>query len=325
MTMTDQPLIALQPLRHVCHASGNCCFGWRVRLVDDDEVERITRFGAEFGIPDPVDEGALRFEGGCVFLDHSDRLCRIHKLHGSEAKPRTCRQFPLRVTQTEEGVRIGIDPGCTSSWQSWRDGPELAAEPLSPPQERVLDPKDPSDAGAAHMERALIGLASQPGMTFARFVGTFTGDPSRVPDLPAGFAGRVAARLKAMRFERFLAHPMIGPGMKDPLLPVADKIATLDADAPPPWVGVLDAERDAFVLDMIRRQLFLRLGDPTLPPQGQALVMAAGVLACAWTDATPERFGPAVSSWARVMRMKAVWGTLMPRPETARWLVTGQA
>jgi len=314
-------LIALQPLRHECKASGNCCFGWRVRLVGDDEVERITAFGIEFGVPDPVEDGALRFaDGGCGFRDPVDHLCRIHKAHGSAAKPKTCQQFPLRVTATEDGVRVGVDPGCTSTWQTWKDGPILPSEPLVPPAERIFDPQ------AKAAEDDLVSLTQEPEMTFAHYLGFIAGAPEAAPELPEGFGARVAQRLKAMRLMRFLDHPAIGPGMSEPLRHVARYIDLgIPAERTARWAGTLADGMDDFVLDALRRQLFLRLGDPMLPPFGQALVFSAGVLACAWADPTPEVFAPALSTWARVMRMKAVWGQFIPRPETVRWLVTGQA
>lgn len=310
-------LQTLAPPRHDCHACGNCCFGWRVRLVDDGEMAHIEEVGRALGVERPVEDHALRFhKGACVFLD-TDRLCRIHKAYGLEAKPLTCQQFPLRLTSTRTEVRVGVDPGCASTHLSWRDGPLLAVTPLVAPQPRRVGARAVAD------EDALLGLLGVPGLTLAGAFGAVAGAPREDGELPTGMAGRIVARLKASRLERILQKEVMGSGLRDPLAHVARHIDALDPDAPPAWAGALSAELDAFAIDAIRRQVFLRLGHADLPPVGQLLVLGAGVLACAWADPGPERFGPAYASWARLARMRALWGGLMPRPETARWLIHG--
>jgi hypothetical protein len=70
--------------------------------------------------------------------------------------------------------------------------------------------------------------------------------------------------------------------------------------------------------------LFLRLA-PLIPSvQGVTLLTLGGALACAWTNADPEHFGPALAGWARAIRFRALWQALTPDAITMRWLATGE-
>jgi len=315
----ETPFSALAPLRHACGACGHCCYGHRVRLLDQGEIDKLHVQAAALGVTDPVVDGALRFEGGgCVFLD-TDRLCRIHKTWGLHEKPRVCQQYPLRSIDTEDGPRIGIDPGCSNNWRSWRTGPSVDADPIVPSHDKRRDDPGP--------EAPLIALLSMPGLRVAGFVGHVIGaDPSRRPsgdELPEGFAERLVARLKAMNLPRFLAFTDVGAGIQESLAHLPPMIAALDPAAPPRWAGILEPDSDAFALEVMRRHLFLRVGDEALPEVGQVLVLAAGAIACGWADPRPEVFGPALSSWAKSVRHRAFWAALVPRPETLTWLATG--
>lgn len=325
MTHDDDalPMVALQPLRHACHACGSCCFGWRVKLVDADEQRRVEVIGLRLGVERPVEDGALRFEGGrCVFLA-DDRRCRVHAAFGPAAKPTACNQFPIRVTHTEDALRIGVDPACTSTHRSWSDGPELELDELAPPLERVLGP---AEAPAANAEQGLIALTLMPAMTVPRFVRVVIGAPlddDSDTGLPADFLERLAMRLKAMHLERYLADPSVGPSVAERLASLAEHVASAapsDLRVHPDLAGAWGP----FVLDVIRRQLFLRLGDPELPPEGQALALAAGAIAIASFERDFDRFAQALSSWARAIRIRALRVALFPRPATARWVVDGR-
>ncbi len=321
--MADQTLNALSEMRHECRACGHCCHGHRVRLEDADEVALVESQAATLGIANPIEDGALRVQnGGCVFLE-SDQLCRIHKAFGATSKPRVCQQYPLRVSLTEIGWRVGIDPGCTNNWRSWRTGPIVAVVSLLEPHDNRRAP-DPAEA-------QLLYFAAQRGMTIAAMISQIaevggvpqTGDGAS-DDLPEGFAGRLAARLKAMNLPRFLAAPAVGDGIRSCLGHLPAMVASLDPEAPPEWEGRLDKASDAFTIEVLKRHLFLRVGDEPLPDFGQAIVLLAGAVACAWADARPEVYGPAISSWAKAMRHRAFWAALIPRPETLAWLVTGR-
>ncbi|TNF37369.1 MAG: YkgJ family cysteine cluster protein, partial [Deltaproteobacteria bacterium] len=177
------PLLALRPLRAGCHGSGACCHGWQVELTED-EPPRILELARALAVAEPIVDGVLRREDGrCVFLDDALR-CRIHATFGADAKPRTCRLYPLRAVFTEDGLRVGVDPSCASTFRTWESGPRV--EPLRTiEQVRQLAPALIED------ERALLTLASVPGMGVAGLAGALVGDPTAAPELPAGLTARL--------------------------------------------------------------------------------------------------------------------------------------
>lgn len=294
-------------------------------FVDAAERRRIEGAAQRLGVERPIEGDALRqVDGRCVFLS-PDRRCLIHAALGAEVKPKVCQQFPKRATLTEGGYRVGADPSCTSTIRSFRDGPEI--DPLPAMQEERRLPAD-----VAQAEAGLIRLASAPGASVAFVVGHFTGDPRFVPRLPPAFASRACAVLRDMDLASVAG--LHGPDVAARLAHVAPRIAGLDPATPPPWHRALGADEEAFALEVLRRQLFLRLGDPAVPPFAQALLVLLGALAAGWSEPVEERtpdgagaparrFGPALSAWARLVRTARVWQRLLPDLERARWLVTG--
>jgi len=293
-------------------------------MLDGAEKRRIIAAGRALDVPNPVEGGKLRqVDGRCVFLT-AERLCRIHAELGADHKPRVCQQFPRRATRTESGYRVGLDPACTSTERSWRSGPEV--EPLPAMQDERRLPPD-----VAASEAGLISLASAPTATVAFFVGHFTGDPRYLPALPPAFARRACTLLKEMDVAS--VSSLQGPDIAARLAYLGPAFAALDPARPPEWIDALTPAHDAFALEVIRRQLFLRPGDPAVPPFAQALLLVLGALGAAWAEpaATPDVPGPAterrfpqtLSSWARLVRASAFWKRLLPDLERARWLVTG--
>ncbi|MBT3220778.1 MAG: YkgJ family cysteine cluster protein [Proteobacteria bacterium] len=315
--MSQEKVVLLGPLRHRCYACGKCCYGITPGLVDEEEEERIKRHSATLGIENPVEDGAVRFKDGeCVLLD-SRRLCLVHGEFGLMEKPRRCREFPVKALVTESGeIRAGIDPSCVNTWRSWRDGeiqdlgsPILRKSSLSPP-----------DVAA---ESLLIRASAQPGMTVGAMLHLLAGQGKGGPGLPDGFARRLILRLQQSRFRQFIGHVEIGWGMEQPLEHLPDAIERLDPDNPPEW-PVLDAEAEAFSLEIMRRMLFLRYATLTPASQGQALLVLSGAVACAWADPTFPRFGESLSAWSRATRFRALWLRLLPDPQTLMWLATGR-
>jgi len=307
-------MIVLDEPRHRCLCSGTCCQGLYVE-VGDEARARIEDIAAQLGVDTPIVEGGVRFDNGqCVFLG-DDLLCNIHREHGGEAKPLTCQQFPFVAIETETEHRAGIDPACSSAWRTWRNGPRLVPEQLHT-RLRTLNPPE------QHAERAIISAASQPGMTVAGLLHLIcAGRPGS--DLPPGFASRWVRRLVAADLPAFLDRPDTGHALRAHLGGVARAVEGLDPNAPPEW-PVLDPEWDAFAVEVTRRMLFLRLA-PLIPSvMGVALLTLGGTLACAWANADPEHFGPALAGWARAIRFRAVWQAITPDAETMRWLATGQ-
>ncbi len=92
-----------------CVGCGKCCGNWAVP-VTEEEIRRISALKIS-GLPIPVAECFQKRRGGwylkkenkhCIFLD-SEKKCRIHSQFGFEAKPLTCRLYPLDVRSWEDG------------------------------------------------------------------------------------------------------------------------------------------------------------------------------------------------------------------------------
>jgi hypothetical protein len=318
--MSDVPLRALSTPRHACHACGNCCYGHRITLQGPDEVTRIAAFGVHFGIAEPIDDGALAtVDGHCVFLGE-DRLCNIHRAFGGEAKPGVCQQYPVRFSRAEDGLRVGVDPGCTSVWRSWRDGPAIDLTQTAATHD-IRGAVDPS-------ERALLAMAQDPRMTVARLLTIIAGGEPTLATagepLPPGLATRLATRLKAMNLRRFVDSDAVGAGLRAPLDGVTRLVETLDPALPPAWLGRLAPESDAFALEIVRRHLYMRLGPADLAPVGQVLLLLSGAVAAAWADPSPRAFGEATSTWARACRYPAFRFAFLPSDAAVAWLATGR-
>lgn len=309
-------LSVLDTPRHRCLTCGNCCSGGLFIEVGDDERPRIERLAAGLGVEDPVVDGGLRMDAGvCVFLD-DDRLCRLHKQAGPEAKPLTCQQFPFAAVRTEQGVRAGIDPACSTAWRTWRDGPERIPERIKP-RERVL--REDQREG----ERALIAALGRSETTVAGMLHLLTTGRPGGPALPGGFARRWILRLRELDLAQFLADDDTGPGLARPLAALPAAIAALDPDDPPDW-PVLSSEQDAWAVEVTRRMLFLRLA-PLIPAvQAVALFTLGGAVTCGWAHTEPERFGPALAGWSRAIRFRRLWRRLAPDAATLQWLATGR-
>ncbi len=109
-----------------CHGCGLCCRGTIINLRDDDlarirsqhweehpeyrGVKILTRHGlfkAKYRL-------AKRSNGSCVFLTPEGR-CRIHELHGAEAKPLVCQLFPLQIVPLEKFAYLTLRRFCPSA------------------------------------------------------------------------------------------------------------------------------------------------------------------------------------------------------------------
>ena len=121
------PIRTLPILEHWdCQQCGECCRGPIVRLDDDDLArlrEQHWEEQPEFrGVRTVVAQGLLfkthtlaqRPDGSCVFLTAEGR-CRIHELHGSEAKPRICRLFPLQLVPLDNVALLTMRRSCPSA------------------------------------------------------------------------------------------------------------------------------------------------------------------------------------------------------------------
>ncbi len=109
-----------------CHNCGICCYGNIIRLDEDD----LARLKAQHWEEDPDFRGkrtiarhgllkksytlVQRPDGGCIFLTAQGR-CRIHEVHGYDAKPRICKTFPLQIVPVENGAILTTRRSCPSA------------------------------------------------------------------------------------------------------------------------------------------------------------------------------------------------------------------
>lgn len=312
MVSGAERVVALGPVRHACHTCGSCCTGWRVKVAEPERA-RIEQHGAALDVANPVVDGHLRtVAGACVFLGE-DRLCRIHATFGEDEKPIVCRLFPRLSVRANGALRIGIDPGCSSTWRSYVDGPVLDFPPVTSARVEDLPPE------LAATERGLIGLCRTPGMTLAQLVGIVSDQRGHAPKLPPGMSARFLKAMKGLDF--FLTHADAGPLLVADLHKAANFIRNVDAARPPKLTFA--APMSELALETLQRTLFLRLGDPALPPMGKLVLLLGGAIACAYVYRQPGTFGRAFAAWSRLSRLPDFWQPFIPDTEAARTLMTG--
>ncbi len=307
-------VVRLGPIRHACHSCGSCCTGWSVPLPTLDERKRVIAQAEALAIPEPIVEGNIRREGGrCVFL-REDLLCAIHARFGAAEKPSVCQHFPRRTRQAEDGLRIAADPGCSSTWRTFADGPELPSWTAGIARTHPLPPELLASEGA------LLTLSRQPDMTVPLLIAILTGDHAHLPAPPPAFVARLLERTR--QANPYLVDQDNGPLICTTLEPIASFLARFDASAPPPW-RPLPPSADAHALDVLQRHLFLRLGDDTVPPMAHTLIVLGGVIACAYVDPRPEVFGPALAAWSRLCRLDKFWVPILPSLSVAELVLNG--
>ena len=109
-----------------CHNCGDCCRNNIIRL-DADDLARLkeqrwdehpdfcgVRVIVSHGLVDETYALAQQADGACVFLTAEGR-CRIHELHGYDAKPRICKTFPLQIVPMENGAILTTRRSCPSA------------------------------------------------------------------------------------------------------------------------------------------------------------------------------------------------------------------
>jgi lysine-N-methylase len=109
-----------------CHGCGICCRGAlvvlnhkdleqiRAQRWDQDPDFRGKRLLVRLGVLDKRFRLAQRSDGTCVFQD-ADKLCRIHKRFGYDAKPHVCRMAPLQLIPLENVAYVTLRRYCPSA------------------------------------------------------------------------------------------------------------------------------------------------------------------------------------------------------------------
>lgn len=109
-----------------CRGCGHCCRGTTVALDERDlktlkeqewdkhpefrgvkTVVRERHFGGRHVL-------AKRADGRCVFLSDEGR-CRIHEMHGPDAKPAICRMFPLQLVPLGDFAYLTTRRSCPTA------------------------------------------------------------------------------------------------------------------------------------------------------------------------------------------------------------------
>jgi lysine-N-methylase len=109
-----------------CQGCGICCHGANV-LLNAADLKRLreqgwdthpdfrrTRILERVGIFDGRYRLAHRKDGTCIFQD-ADKLCRIHREFGYDAKPHVCRMAPLQMIPLENFVYVTLRRYCPSA------------------------------------------------------------------------------------------------------------------------------------------------------------------------------------------------------------------
>jgi lysine-N-methylase len=124
MSLPIRPLPILE--NWDCHGCGICCRG-AIVVLNDVDLERIRaqrwdedpdfhgkKILVRVGLFDKRYRLAHRKDGVCIFQD-SDKLCRIHKQYGYDAKPHVCRVAPLQVVPLENMAYVTLRRYCPSA------------------------------------------------------------------------------------------------------------------------------------------------------------------------------------------------------------------
>ncbi|MBI3927999.1 MAG: hypothetical protein HY319_20825 [Armatimonadetes bacterium] len=108
--------------RYDCIRCGKSCRGgWRV-LLDSEAEPRIRKARATRRLEDrgfsPLTCGPdglwrLQESPACLYLTE-EALCSLHLELGSGGKPRACRQFPFFLTETPDGIQVGLSFRCAA-------------------------------------------------------------------------------------------------------------------------------------------------------------------------------------------------------------------
>ena len=293
-------------LFHACSTCGGSCQGVIISLLDEEEAQRVERFGAELGVPEPVADGRLSLvDGHCAFLGE-DNLCRIHKQFGLEAKPTVCKQFPMVAIRAEEGLRIGVDPACYSAFFSVEDGPPVGSGSL------VATGSQLEDSQRA-FETKFLQLCEVDGVGVATLASWLSGEqPSAQRLLPAGFEERVVERVREAELVEWVEKNPVGRAIRTSLLPV---LQFAEQGGKSRWTE-LDSDADSWAVEAIRRVVFLRLtGDvPTVP--GSALLLVAGAILCGRANPGADNFSRALAAWIRAVRFRQFWARFAPDAAT---------
>lgn len=157
-------------LFYKCMNCGICCKNWHMEISMDDyrnltENESYCRLEKLFPDSPPIlrfpgeNRAALhKVDGTCVMFDHNS--CLIHKELGFEAKPYVCRKFPFVLSDTPDGIYVGVSFKCEAIRKNL--GKPLTDYALS--INRLLKETPADDAG-----KEIVSLTDKYGITWESY------------------------------------------------------------------------------------------------------------------------------------------------------------
>ena len=297
------------PLRHECLMSGGCCQA-NITLLHGEEGTIVNACGQFLNISKPVDGNQVRKKDtGCVFLG-AERQCRIHSEIDAAKKPSTCQQFPVVAVQTEQNLRVGIDPGCLSAWKSWKNGPILHPQRLL--STKVALPKS--------LEEGENNVIDQLGGSKAS-IDNCLSSLTVTPEGQNSIAHRLLRLIQEARLTEVLMREGTPQLFRVQLIPALIELEQM-VDVPK---MASPKQLEAWSLEAAQRMIYLRFLAQMLPPQVAAVLVLGGARCLSWSSTDIEVWGPRFAVWNRMLRSPVMLATLFSKPHSIQWLMQGDA
>ena len=357
-------LISVNPLRHRCLGCGRGCQGHMIGPLEQPFLDRLPEIMETLGAIYPdvaaLDEATVPMETKpdarrlrlnedkiCVFLGE-DRLCRIHKQMGSQAKPLICRTFPVQIVETEGELRVGVTR-CFEAHHSYNDGsPEQTPSEitgLDPSEPMALDKRGLNPADRLHLKPPVIsGTVAARHAALEQRLMTLLEPPDATVELLLRFALEVTTgRALPSDHVGMLARPAVAAALSEALGAFASEAyqnakASLDRSAP--WtkhaiyrsllLTLIGGDARAFTgltpgqrhygMHVLREWFFLRSWYNHASFEISALAMAIGLVVAHWCaedegvedpDKPGDAFAWPLTAWTRMMSHPSTLGLFM--------------
>ncbi|TVQ94072.1 MAG: hypothetical protein EA397_02880 [Deltaproteobacteria bacterium] len=348
MTSTPTPR-TVADTRWDCGGCTKCCRHFALGPVSDEivqglhalQIQRDWAPAAEgFAVQREGPQGTTawflrrRDDGACIFL-REDGLCAVHALHGAQAKPSFCREYPFMLIEEPDLPPAVVVRGDCGGWaESFQEGapivdattPLLSLKRAHPAGRFHLDPI-PLLRGVgigqgqwAAVEDRLEPLLRQPAgqdSTIEQIVSRscqalhqLVGRPAPDPD-PERYQGALGAC--SLHLRRVLRPAVEQPPGDDPEIRgmhafLRESLELLDAAASElHHLRRLDPSASQYLSLVLRNELLGRLFQPLggLPPWlgSAALGVRIASAACPGQGPIPAReLGPRLATWIRLTR-----------------------
>ncbi len=348
--------------QHDCEACGRSCQGQLIGPLATGEAQRIfdlydtlaqtrPRLQDQQPIVTVPDQPGLHLnlcEGRCIFLDH-DGLCAIHRTAGMEAKPSICQTFPYVRVYTEEGLRLGLANHCFRHHRQWQPtyGPPLRAtlpESLRSlptftvyhapfdtlPFQRPDAPTRQRRARFLSTEARVLDYLATREASLSGLAALMLGDEPNATAQPSRFTPQALAHFHTA-LQRLAAQDL-SPSFLSFILEshgaLADTFRKWHAHfsayvaKPPTGLIAFDPRSERYVLELIRRHLWLREALRFPSPFAAVAWMIAGALVAQVASngaADPfDTFGEMLATWQRFTNEDERFALLFPQPQDAQ-------